>query len=1076
MSDEYLWTGRSIPAPGPDFVAAACAVTGTDPGAILPARRWQEWDEDLLDALDQLYRAVLYVPGTQLQIETESGVRVVSTLCGHIWSEHAREFAAYQKAQRLDCPPVSGPQPAEVMVIGKMPWREEIHWGRNLIGGGGALLHRTLNRLGIPHQNWYVTNLVKWMPPDGGTTLRSAWKRDCLPLLWLEIHLVRPRYILCLGADAVKALVPGGRSIRDMIGRVERLTWSSRDEAEQEARVMAVVHPAEAARDRGRIAELASGLRRFHGLMSGRSGTVCQSVHTVTDLAGLRTVLRRAEEALRSAPVQERWVAMDAEWHGRYPCEPDSYVRTIQWSWSDDEAAVLVVSRPGGEWLWNKDSWAKAVALLRRFLRTKRVVGHFFLNDLLWLRYLGFDPVEHGRIPLAPPEQKPWERYAVSQGWLDTMAAAHALNETGPFDLNSLAMRYTSLARWDTAMEQWQQDYCREHNLRRSELNGFGSCPDEILIPYAAGDVVATRQLAQKLVRLLYHDSLGLNCWQPCWETMIVQDILYRMRIYGLGLDTQRLRMYGQLFQTARDALESRIREWCQWPDLKLRSVDHVRELLYGVHYVNGDRRSPATARLLDLRPILDTSKPGRRWEQIERSGETGAKPSTSKLVLGVLYHENAACREQLGWLRDYRFLDQACKTVLPAAVAEGEDDEGEDRGLLSYVNADGRIRTRLVPSTETGRWRSAEPNLQNLSKTRDLDYGRILGSSYQGGIRSCLCATGWYQPRAWRTRARHLRWMAEMPGEVEHRTRYRDRRKRVLVECDYRGAELFGAAVMSGDKAMIEHVQRAALPDSGYDKNGRPCPNGKYPHPDYYDLHAHTAVAAFRLNCPPTKQGLKEAGVGHLRDIAKIVNFRIAYGSGARGIALQAREQGVEVSDEDAQRVMDTVFERYPRLYDFFQACRRRVVDPGWITHAFGRYRRFPPVRDEAMLAELERQAMNQPIQGLVASIMDRGLAVLQHAIDRHGLQDEIRPVLQVHDACIVEVLPELVEYVVEQLLPFALVRSVPVYPTDLDGRPRGDGPYFMALETHVYGRWGMPLTAAECRQLGLPPRYGGG
>ena len=206
----------------------------------------------------------------------------------------------------------------------------------------------------------------------------------------------------------------------------------------------------------------------------------------------------------------------------------------------------------------------------------------------------------------------------------------------------------------------------------------------------------------------------------------------------------------------------------------------------------------------------------------------------------------------------------------------------------------------------------------------------------------------------------------------------------------DFVGAELFGMAILSGDVQMIDHARRNQLPED---------------HPDFYDIHSNIAVLAFGYKCPPTKTGLKAIGKAHMRIVAKSVVFGVAYGRGAKAIALAAREEGVTVSVEEAQKVIDTIFEMYPALVDFFAECRARCSSggaktppPGWLRNAFGRYRRFPATRDREVLAEFERQAMNFPIQSLIADAMNCAMSQLYRYRDKHQLNFKF--LLQIHDS----------------------------------------------------------------------------
>ncbi len=574
---------------------------------------------------------------------------------------------------------------------------------------------------------------------------------------------------------------------------------------------------------------------------------------------------------------------------------------------------------------------------------------------------------------------------------------------------------------------------------------------------------------------MLDEDYEGNCAWEAFWESMIAQPVTLDIHTNGILVDRSRIDVLTEAFYTARASLEQQIQEWSRWDEekntLNLRSTQQVKEYLFGTKHngkfdKNGHnvRIRPEGARSLNLTPLLDTSKPPRRWEDVVAAGkEREASPGTGKMILAILAQENFEKSEQINMVRDYRFLDQVLKGLLrpPSADEETEewlrDDDGfyeYEAGLASCIDDDGRVRTHLYTTAETGRWKSSRPNLQNISKQRDPDYTRMLGGTkdesgnWVGGnyvykLRSLLMAS---------------------PGFA-------------LVEFDYKGAELYGMAIMSGDELMIEHSKRALFPDEGYDKDGNEVKGGKYPHPQYYDIHSNVACLAFRLDCPPNKAGLKSIGKLHFRVLAKNVIFGIAYGRGAKAIALQAKENkkkdDPEVTVEQAQAVIDAIFAMYPRLKPFFDSARERALQEKWLCNCFGRYRRFPTAMDYKLEGEFERQAMNFPIQSMVASAVNRGLARLRKCIRDFGLKEDIRILLQIHDAGLIECKYHLIEYVVDELIPYCMRDCVPIYPSHLDGTPLGTGPYNLGLDTTVENHWGEHYTRQECEDYGIPIRF---
>src|SRR5690606_21253549 len=103
------------------------------------------------------------------------------------------------------------------------------------------------------------------------------------------------------------------------------------------------------------------------------------------------------------------------------------------------------------------------------------------------------------------------------------------------------------------------------------------------------------------------------------------------------------------------------------------------------------------------------------------------------------------------------------------------------------------------------------------------------------------------------------------------------------------------------------------------------------------------------------------------------------------KAIVMAAREEGVVVTLDEVARLQDTIFMTYAELLPFFERCRERVTDPGWICNPLGAYRRFPKViYDESALHELQREAQNYPIQSTVAeAVSDAVRHLMEYRLD---------------------------------------------------------------------------------------------
>src|SRR4029453_1156602 len=111
-----------------------------------------------------------------------------------------------------------GPRNAEMMLVGEQPGDAEDLAGHPFVGPAGRLLDTALEEAGIDRRQVYVTNVVKHFKwePRGKRRIHAkpnaAEIGACRPWLEVEIALVKPRVLVCLGATAAQALL--GRAFK----------------------------------------------------------------------------------------------------------------------------------------------------------------------------------------------------------------------------------------------------------------------------------------------------------------------------------------------------------------------------------------------------------------------------------------------------------------------------------------------------------------------------------------------------------------------------------------------------------------------------------------------------------------------------------------------------------------------------------------------------------------------------------------------------------------------------------------------------------------------------------------------
>ncbi len=160
----------------------------------------------------------------------------------------------------------------------------------------------------------------------------------------------------------------------------------------------------------------------------------------------------------------------------------------------------------------------------------------------------------------------------------------------------------------------------------------------------------------------------------------------------------------------------------------------------------------------------------------------------------------------------------------------------------------------------------------------------------------------------------------------------------------------------------------------------------------DNEDIHEHTASRIFNL--PITMI------VPDMRNAAKTVNFGILYGQGPFGLSQQ-----LGISTKEAADFIKRYFERYPRILDFLENCKKMAREKGFSTTLTGRQRPIPELtnKNQNIRAAAERLAVNTPLQGTAADLIKLAMIAIDHEIQEKKYQGKM--ILQIHDELIFEV-----------------------------------------------------------------------
>jgi len=303
---------------------------------------------------------------------------------------------------------------------------------------------------------------------------------------------------------------------------------------------------------------------------------------------------------------------------------------------------------------------------------------------------------------------------------------------------------------------------------------------------------------------------------------------------------------------------------------------------------------------------------------------------STDAEVLGILAQE---CKEAATIL-EYRKLLKIRNTYLA--------------NMASNIDPDGRLRSNFnLTTTTSGRLSSSGTlNLQNLPRDDGL-------------VKGCIKAREGYSIVAW----------------------------------DMQTAEVYIAAVMSGDKALMN----VFLQDGNF--------------------HSNMAHRVFNLPCDPSEVADL---FPHLRQAAKAVTFGILYGSGPQTVVeavMKDMPEGQVFTITDAKQAIKDYFAAFPRLKKWIEESHASIKKNGFIYTPYGRKRRLHDIgsKDRSVVAGELRSGFNAIIQGTSSDVLLEGLCDLMDEIDR--LEFPAKVIAVVHDSVVSEVRNDVIEQFNEML-----------------------------------------------------------
>lgn len=112
------------------------------------------------------------------------------------------------KAQATQLVFSDGAADADLVFIGEAPGKNEDEQGRPFVGAAGKFLNEMLAMIDLKREDIYITNIVKYRPPNNRDPLPEE-KKEWLPYLHEQLDIIQPKLIVTLGRHSMDVLLPG---------------------------------------------------------------------------------------------------------------------------------------------------------------------------------------------------------------------------------------------------------------------------------------------------------------------------------------------------------------------------------------------------------------------------------------------------------------------------------------------------------------------------------------------------------------------------------------------------------------------------------------------------------------------------------------------------------------------------------------------------------------------------------------------------------------------------------------------------------------------------------------------------
>lgn len=128
---------------------------------------------------------------------------------------------------------------ADIVFIGEAPGKNEDEQGLPFVGAAGKFLNEMLAQAGMERSDVYITNIVKYRPPNNRDPLPEE-KAAFWPYLLKQLQIIKPKVVVTLGRHSMEYFLPDMK-ISQIHGQPKRIQFG-----DDKLIVVPLYHPAAA--------------------------------------------------------------------------------------------------------------------------------------------------------------------------------------------------------------------------------------------------------------------------------------------------------------------------------------------------------------------------------------------------------------------------------------------------------------------------------------------------------------------------------------------------------------------------------------------------------------------------------------------------------------------------------------------------------------------------------------------------------------------------------------------------------------------------------------------------------------